>query len=481
MSPLTSRQIESEAEILELVEPRGILGQGIGESSTHQLQDNPPQDAVPIEDVPPNGGYGWVCTACVFLINAHTWGLNSAWGIFLAHYLSNPAFQDASHLEYALIGGLSISQSLLSAPVVNISTRRLGIKATLLIGTVFLFVALLGASYATEIWHLFLTQGVCAGWAMGLLYIPATAVLPQWFSTRRSLAMGIASSGAGLGGLAYNLAAGRIVQRLGIDWAYRILAFCGLAVNGVCSLLLKDRNKAVQPLQTAFNYREYARIEVILVVIWGVLTELGYIVLLYSLPNYATSIGLTAGQGSVVGAVLNLGLGVGRPVIGYYSDAFGRLNMATMMTALCGVLCLALWVPAKSYGVLIAFALAAGCVCGIFWNTVTPVTAEVVGLKRLPSSFGVICLSLVVPTTFAEPIALEMVGASGYLSSQIFVGCMFLLAAASTWVLRSWKINQVELKAASEQRISNSPAAVQDWTGRGHWLTPQKLLWLGRV
>jgi hypothetical protein len=28
-------------------------------------------------DVPPDGGYGWVCVACVFWINAHTWGLNS--------------------------------------------------------------------------------------------------------------------------------------------------------------------------------------------------------------------------------------------------------------------------------------------------------------------------------------------------------------------------------------------------------------------
>lgn len=30
-----------------------------------------------VTDVPPNGGYGWVCVACCFLINAHTWGLNS--------------------------------------------------------------------------------------------------------------------------------------------------------------------------------------------------------------------------------------------------------------------------------------------------------------------------------------------------------------------------------------------------------------------
>lgn len=37
----------------------------------------PPEDAVSQVDVPPNGGYAWVCTACVFLINAHTWGVNS--------------------------------------------------------------------------------------------------------------------------------------------------------------------------------------------------------------------------------------------------------------------------------------------------------------------------------------------------------------------------------------------------------------------
>lgn len=30
-----------------------------------------------VEPVPPNGGYGWVCTFAVFLINAHTWGVNA--------------------------------------------------------------------------------------------------------------------------------------------------------------------------------------------------------------------------------------------------------------------------------------------------------------------------------------------------------------------------------------------------------------------
>jgi hypothetical protein len=39
--------------------------------------ESPPQIDAKVIDVPPDGGYGWVCVACVFLINAHTWGLNS--------------------------------------------------------------------------------------------------------------------------------------------------------------------------------------------------------------------------------------------------------------------------------------------------------------------------------------------------------------------------------------------------------------------
>ena len=40
-------------------------------------QDQPsPAHARDREYVPPNGGYGWMCVVCVFLINAHTWGIN---------------------------------------------------------------------------------------------------------------------------------------------------------------------------------------------------------------------------------------------------------------------------------------------------------------------------------------------------------------------------------------------------------------------
>jgi hypothetical protein len=59
--------------------------------------------------LPPNGGYGWVCTFCAFMITVHTWGVSSAWGVPLAHCLLHSTFPGATHMDYALIGGLSIS------------------------------------------------------------------------------------------------------------------------------------------------------------------------------------------------------------------------------------------------------------------------------------------------------------------------------------------------------------------------------------
>lgn len=150
------------------------------------------------------------------------------------------------------------------------------------------------------------------------------------------------------------------------------------------------------------------------------------------------------------------------------------------MTGLCGVFCLTLWVPAQSYELLLTFALLAGTVCGTFWGTVAPVTAEVVGLRRLPSAFGMICLPLVLPTVFAEPIALQLVSASGYLTSKVFVGCMFLLGAISTWGLRSWKIcdNENSDKKEREQRSDDNTTESE---GDRIWLTPRRLFLNRRV
>ncbi|KAI9841761.1 MAG: hypothetical protein M1837_000422 [Sclerophora amabilis] len=329
--------------------------------------DQPATELKEEDDVPPDGGWGWVCVAAVFWINAHTWGINSSYGIFLASYLADNSFPGSTYLEFALIGGLSISQALMISPLSTFVTRTYGTRTTLLIGVFFETLSLVGASFATRIWQLFLSQGICFGWGMGFLFVGSVGVVPQWFLKRRSMANGIATGGSGIGGIIYSLGTNAMIQNLSLAWAFRILAILQFTVNLTCALLIKDRNKQIGTSNVPFDYRLFKRLEFLLMLGWGFFSMLGYIVLLFSLPNYALSVGLTAEQGSVIAAVLNLGQGLGRPLIGYFSDAAGRINIAGLLTFLCGLFCFVIWIFAKNYGVLIFFALIVGPVAGTFW------------------------------------------------------------------------------------------------------------------
>ncbi|OQE25826.1 hypothetical protein PENFLA_c008G03611 [Penicillium flavigenum] len=240
---------------------------------------------------------------------------------------------------------------------------------TLALGVFLETAALLGASWSTEIWQLYLSQGVCFGWGLGMQYLSTTYLIPQWFEKHRSLAAGICTAGTGTGGIIYSLATHAMLARFGIPWSYRILAIVQLVVNAICVLVIRDRRpQGVRAYQMPkINFRLYLRYEI--------------------------SVGLTSTQGSIVTAVMNIGQMFGRPTVGLLSDRIGRINMAAFATCIGGLLCLLLWVFALTYASLTIFALFAGIFFGTFWTVVGPLGAEVVCLDDLQSGLTIMWLA----------------------------------------------------------------------------------------
>ncbi|KAL8879790.1 MAG: hypothetical protein Q9198_002668 [Flavoplaca austrocitrina] len=147
-------------------------------------------------DVPPDGGYGWVVVASCVTFNSFTWGVISVteeltavfrqwFGVYLSEYLSSDLFPEARPLDY---GGFNFAFAMLLAPLATYLTRKFGKRSVLLCGCVLQCSGYVAATFATKVWHLYLSQGLLVGCGIGFIVIPSMTILSHWFSQKRSLA-----------------------------------------------------------------------------------------------------------------------------------------------------------------------------------------------------------------------------------------------------------------------------------------------------
>lgn len=256
---------------------------------------------------------------------------------------------------------------MLVAPFANLLTRLIHVKAAMSLGLVLFPSGFLIASFASKVWHLYVFQGVMVGLGVGFLYTPATAIIPQWFASKRSLANGICTAGSGVGGLVMCFSTQAMLRTLGLSWTLRLTAIIVFSILLIATILIRSCETHDQPLQRMFDWRLLQKYQVNLLLAWSFTVMFGYITLMFSLSDYALSIGRSDTDAATVAALLNLGAALGRPAIGIASDFWGRIKVAGVMTIACGILVFALWVPSRSYGALLVFALFRGATLGIFW------------------------------------------------------------------------------------------------------------------
>lgn len=73
------------------------------------------------------------------------------------------------------------------------STRR----ACSIVGLLVVVSALISSSFATQVWHLILFQGILYGIGGSALYSPTMFYLDEWFIQKKGLAFGVMWAGVG--------------------------------------------------------------------------------------------------------------------------------------------------------------------------------------------------------------------------------------------------------------------------------------------
>jgi MFS family permease len=184
-----------------------------------------------------------------------------------------------------------------------------------------------------------------------------------------------------------------------------------------------------------------------------------YFIALYSLASFAThALGLTQTQGAALQSILSAAQMLGRPAWGIGLDYGGRLNMTILCYLISGLSCLAIWLPAKSFGVLIFFALVQGFTGGTLWSAATPLTVRIVGVKDVASALAIFWVVCVPSVLVGQPIAVALLeysektlgrqGPEAYYISIGLCGGMgvfsaFCLYGAKRYQQGSWKVWQI--------------------------------------
>lgn len=435
-------------------------------------------------DLPPDGGYGWVCAFCVFLAMFSTWGCNSGFGVFLGFYLNNDTYPGATKYDYALIAGLTVFFGQGFSPFAMVLMRVIGMKTTMLLGDAMLLAGFLLASFTTKIWQLYLTQGVLAGISIATVCVPATVVLPQWFLKKRAVAMGLSLLGTGLGGVVYGLAANKMIQTHGnTRLALRVLAVtCSVSVL-VSTALVKERRpkKSVglkswrlirEQFKAMFTINLIKKPFVLLIAVWFSFALLGYIIMVFTMSPYAIARGMSAHDASTLTAILNGAQSIGRPCMGLAGDKFGRTNVTIVLTCCLSIFLFAFWIPAYTFVQLIFFSICVGSCVGVANVMNTVLIADMVGPEEFLPAWAFVCYIGSPLCLVAEVIAQALTEPSHksnpYLHTQIFAGCCFVFALVLALMLREYSVrlkfrrerdgDMKEPPAFYDQILENTPS-----------------------
>lgn len=313
----------------------------------------------------------------------------------------------------------------LSGPAVD----RFGPRPVVLVGALAMGLGLVLTARATALWQALLGHGLGVGLGVACSYVPLVAVVGGWFTRRRTLAVGIAVSGIGLGTLVVAPLAAGLIARHGWRDAYLVLAAVGTVSLAGCALLVRAApagpDTEAAPLLPRLRTSTYQRLY-----LSGVLLSVVLFVPFVHLPAYAVSRGVGDVAAATLVGVIGAASIVGRLALGAAAARTGVLRTYQACFALMAGSFL-LWLGAPGYPRLVAFAVLLGIGYGGFVALGPALVATLFGVRGLGALLGVLYTSAAVGSAIGPPAAGAVIGATGaYLPVVVAALALGTLATA---------------------------------------------------
>jgi len=350
----------------------------------------------------PQGFYGYTIVAACFLIQGIGVGSFIAYGVFFPSLLdafgwSRTMLSGASSMAFLLMGFLGILAGALND---RFAPRIIMAVTGVILGSSYLLLSRVNAA-----WQLYLFFGLLTGIGLsGIDVIPLTTT-SRWFTARRGVMTGLVKVGTGAGQLIMPFLAGVCITRLGWRNAYSIIGLIVLVgIVGAGLLLRRDpaqmgqvpdgrnspNDRRAPEGESGLSIGEALRCGSFwMLCALNLLAVAGMFVILVHVVPHASDLGIktlqAAGILSTIGGVSMLG----RLSVGFAIDGIGSRKCLQI----CLVILIAsfIWLQvARHVWMLYVFAAIYGIAHGGIFTVISPIVAELFGIRSHGSLFGVV-------------------------------------------------------------------------------------------
>jgi len=327
-----------------------------------------------------DGGWeAWKVLLAAWIVDFMTSGVAVSFGLFQSSYLRNPLLASTGS-SIAAIGALLNGISWLATPFTNaLVLRYVNHRIQLLwLGWLLCIFGLLGASFATRVWHLYIFQGIMYGAGWVLYWSPVQFIMHEWWVKRRGLAYGIWFTASNASGLVMPFAIQRGLEMYGFRTTLRTYAFVSVIIAGPALFMIRPRRRPQRKIIASLEQKDERKglklvpplhilknPHFLLFTIAIMLQSFVNIIPNLYLPSFATSLSLPPSRGSQLLALSSIACIAGQMSFGYISDAFHPYTLTSFSTLICSIAAFGVQ-GARGSGALAVFAIAWGACSGSY-------------------------------------------------------------------------------------------------------------------
>ena len=378
----------------------------------------------------------WVVVWATFVCLAIIFGVSYSFAAFFENFAKE---FDAQRADVSWIFGLCGLVYFVLGAFGGMLADRWGPRLVCMTGMGMIALGLYVTSQAQSLYTLYISYGLLVGLGIAFVYTPAIASVQPWFTKRRGLASGIASSGVGAGTLVLPVVVSYLLTQMTWRDALQTLSF-GVAGLGFVAAFLLERaphpSQGGQSVSAGLTLKEALKTPTFRWLYMG--TLLGAPVMFIPFAHISAA-ARDAGvpEAQAVGLVGLIGIGslIGRFAIGWLADRLGRVKTLMLMQCLMGLSYL-IWAIAHDRLVFAVFALWFGLSYGSIVSLLPAICMDLFGGRAVAAIIGTLYTGAAFGNLLGPVLAGKVFDVTGQYDWVIWI----TLGVASVATFSCWRI-----------------------------------------